>query len=75
MIGIPRILFPVDFSERCATVAPAVKAMAKRFGSEVVVLQVIDLPLASRRSNPLLRNSIRGHFQYPERRRNSRKVP
>jgi nucleotide-binding universal stress UspA family protein len=46
MISIPRILFPVDFSERCATVAPAVKAMAKRFGSEVVVLHVIDLPPA-----------------------------
>jgi nucleotide-binding universal stress UspA family protein len=44
MIGFPRILFPVDFSERCAASVPAVKAMAKRFGSEVVVQHVIDLP-------------------------------
>ncbi|HUA18933.1 MAG TPA: universal stress protein [Bryobacteraceae bacterium] len=46
MTGFPRILFPVDFSERSAAVAPAVKAMAKRFGSDVVVLHVIDLPPA-----------------------------
>ena len=44
MKGFPRILFPIDFSGRCAAVAPAVKAMAQRFGSEVVVLHVIDLP-------------------------------
>jgi len=44
MTGFPRILFPVDFSDRCAAVAPAVKAMANRFGSEIVVLHVIDLP-------------------------------
>lgn len=44
MSGFPRILFPIDFSERCAAVAPAVKAMAQRFGSEIVVLHVIDLP-------------------------------
>jgi hypothetical protein len=35
MIGIPRILFPVDFSERCAMVAGAVKAdgQAVRLGA------------------------------------------
>ena len=46
MITFKRILFPVDFSEQCAAVAPAVKAMARQFGSELVVLHVIDLPPA-----------------------------
>jgi nucleotide-binding universal stress UspA family protein len=46
MIGFPYILFPVDFSGQCSAVAPAVKAMANRFGSEIVVLHVIDLPPA-----------------------------
>jgi nucleotide-binding universal stress UspA family protein len=46
MITFQRILFPTDFSGHSAAIVPAVKAMAKRFGSEVVVLHVIDLPLA-----------------------------
>ena len=46
MITFQRILFPTDFSGQSAAVVPAVKAMAKRFDSEVVVLHVIDLPLA-----------------------------
>jgi len=44
MIAFDRVLFPTDFSRQNAAVAPAVKAMAKRFGSEVTVLHVIDLP-------------------------------
>ena len=46
MIKFERILFPVDFSEQCAAVVPAVKAMAKRFGSELVLLHVVNLPPA-----------------------------
>src|ERR1700680_1756116 len=46
MITFQRILFPTDFSGQSTAIAPAVKAMAKRFGSELVVLHVIDLPLA-----------------------------
>ena len=44
MITFQRILFPVDFSERNLAVVPAVKAMAKRFGSEVTILHVVELP-------------------------------
>ena len=44
MITFKRILFPVDFSDYCRAVVPCVKAMAERFGSQVVVLHVIDLP-------------------------------
>jgi nucleotide-binding universal stress UspA family protein len=44
MIEFQRILFPVDFSARCAAAVPAVQALAKRFGSEVTVLHVVDLP-------------------------------
>jgi nucleotide-binding universal stress UspA family protein len=46
MITFQHILFPVDFSARCAAAVPAVQAMAKRFGSEVTVLHVVDLPPA-----------------------------
>jgi len=47
MITFQRILFPVDFSERNVAVVTAVKAMAKRFGSELVILHIVDLPPAS----------------------------
>ncbi|MGA2880548.1 MAG: universal stress protein [Bryobacteraceae bacterium] len=46
MITFRRILFPVDFSARCASAVPSVQAMVKRFGSELTVLHVVDLPLA-----------------------------
>jgi len=46
MITFQRILFPVDFSERSRAVVPSVQAMAQRFGSEVTVLHVVDLPPA-----------------------------
>jgi nucleotide-binding universal stress UspA family protein len=35
-----RILFPVDFSDRCAAAAPMVEAFARRFQSELHVLHV-----------------------------------
>ena len=40
MINFKRILYPVDLSVQSRAVAPSVAAMAKRFGSEVVVLHV-----------------------------------
>ena len=46
MITFKRILFPVDFSERCAAAVPSVQAMLKRFGSELTILHVVDLPPA-----------------------------
>jgi len=46
MITFRRILFPVDFSARSAAVVPSVQAMVKRFGSELTVLHVVDLPPA-----------------------------
>jgi nucleotide-binding universal stress UspA family protein len=46
MIAFRRILFPVDFSARSAAVVPSVQAMVKRFGSELTVLHVVDLPPA-----------------------------
>jgi len=44
MIKFERILFPVDLSEQCQRSAPFVKAMAKRFQSEVAMLHVIEYP-------------------------------
>jgi nucleotide-binding universal stress UspA family protein len=44
MIKFQHILFPVDFSERCAATVPSVQAMVKRFGSELTVMRVVDLP-------------------------------
>jgi nucleotide-binding universal stress UspA family protein len=44
MIKFQRILFPVDFSARSSATVPSVQAMVKRFGSELTVLHVVDLP-------------------------------
>lgn len=41
-----RILFPVDFSPCTAATVPSVRAMVKRFGSQLTVLHVVDLPPA-----------------------------
>jgi len=46
MITFQRILFPIDFSARCRAVVPAVQAMVQRFGSELTVMHVVDLPSA-----------------------------
>ncbi len=46
MIRFQRILFPVDFSEQCVAIVPAVKAMASQFGARLEVLHVVDLPAA-----------------------------
>jgi nucleotide-binding universal stress UspA family protein len=46
MITFSRILFPVDFSARCAAAVPSVQTMAKRFGSAVTVMHIVDLPPA-----------------------------
>src|SRR5207253_2131388 len=40
MIEFKRILFPTDFSDQNAAVAPFVSAMAQRFDSEVISLHV-----------------------------------
>jgi len=44
MITFQHIVFPVAFSEQCRAVVPAVKALASRFGAEVIVMHVVDLP-------------------------------
>lgn len=38
------ILFPVDFSERCLAVSPAVAAYARQFRARVTLLHVLNLP-------------------------------
>lgn len=42
MITIKRVLLPIDFSEQMEAVAPAVRAMAERFGAEVTLLTVMQ---------------------------------
>jgi nucleotide-binding universal stress UspA family protein len=42
MVPIKRIVFPADFSDRCHGAAHAVRALARRFGSEVTVLHVVE---------------------------------
>ncbi len=39
---IKHILFPVDFSDRCRAVVPHVEATARRFGSAVTLLHMIE---------------------------------
>jgi len=46
MIAFKRILFPVDFSQQCAATVPAVRALAQRFGSQLMLLHVVGLPPA-----------------------------
>jgi len=41
MLRTRHILFPYDFSERCAAAAPLVAAMARRFGSRITMLSVV----------------------------------
>lgn len=43
MIPIAKILFPVDFSERCRGAAHAVRTVARRFNAGVTTLHVIEL--------------------------------
>jgi nucleotide-binding universal stress UspA family protein len=43
-MNLERILFPVDLSEQSRRIAPFVKAMAKRFDSELLILHVIEFP-------------------------------
>ena len=40
-----RILFPVDFSERCRAVAPFVSAIAKHDGASVTLVHFIEVPM------------------------------
>src|SRR5580692_405679 len=39
------VLFPVDFSERSRAVAPHVKAVCARFGSELTLLHLVEMPI------------------------------
>ncbi len=39
---IKSILFPVDFSDRCAAVVPHVEAAAQRFGAAVTLLHLVE---------------------------------
>lgn len=42
MLPISRILVPVDFSDRCLGMMPYVRAIAEQYGSEVILLHVVD---------------------------------
>ena len=42
MSGFTRILFPIDFSERCIYAAPYVAALARRYQSHVLLLHVVE---------------------------------
>ena len=47
MIMFSKILFPVDFSDRCEEAAHAVRAMAVQFQSEVTALHVVEVASAN----------------------------
>src|SRR5206468_767594 len=42
MVPITRILFPVDFSERCTEMLPYVKAIAASYKAQLLLLHVIN---------------------------------
>jgi nucleotide-binding universal stress UspA family protein len=54
MINFNRILYPVDLSAQSGAVAPSVAAMAKRFGSQVVLLHVTGEGTADHRTQAQL---------------------
>jgi hypothetical protein len=39
------ILFPVDFSDQCKAMKPFVKSMAARFGADVTLIHVLQIPM------------------------------
>ncbi len=43
MITFNKILFPVDFSDRCRSAAQYVESMAANFGSKLILLHVVDV--------------------------------
>jgi nucleotide-binding universal stress UspA family protein len=53
MIHFRRILSPVDFSAQSRAVVPFVKAMARRFDAEVVVLHAVEIPHGMPAIDPL----------------------
>jgi nucleotide-binding universal stress UspA family protein len=54
MLNFPKILFPVDFSERSKQTAPYVAWIARKFQSRVALLHVLDISFAAP-AGPLLR--------------------
>src|SRR5215467_2451267 len=44
MLRVQKILFPVDFSERCSAAARHAAAMARHFNAKLTVLHVIQVP-------------------------------
>ena len=42
MLELRKILFPVDFSKRCAAIAGQVAAMARHFNAQVTLLNVVQ---------------------------------
>ena len=44
MLEIRRILFPVDFSERCSAAASHVAAVARKFNAKITLLHVVRTP-------------------------------
>lgn len=44
MYPFSRIVFPVDFSKRCEAVVPAVRAMAAKHNSGLVLFHALDMP-------------------------------
>jgi nucleotide-binding universal stress UspA family protein len=44
VLNIRHILYPVDFSERCAAILPLVKAMAARHRAKVTLLHALQVP-------------------------------
>ena len=58
MIEFRKILFPVDFSDHTRAVTPSVKAMARHFGAEIIVLHVNEKPGAGSDSRVALEQFV-----------------
>ena len=70
MLPFKRILFPVDFSERCSEAGAYVAAMARHFKADLTLLHVIDAaPLGYYGMDPAIAAASAYATMMPERRR------
>ncbi|MGD1091075.1 MAG: universal stress protein [Bryobacteraceae bacterium] len=69
MLSFKHILFPVDLSEQCATVAPFVQAWATHFRSRVTLLNALEMPPVYYAESTAFIGSVNVEAMLEERRR------
>lgn len=71
MLNFRRILFPVDFSDRCKQTAPYVASIAHKFRAHVTLLHALDLSLADPAGPPIRQDLLKAYEDLSRNRRES----